>query len=464
MIGQTQNSLGNGDGAIMTFKDVAAKFPKSEFAPQAYFQQAAIFARLDKTDEMTAVLKDFLSKYPDNKDIFYAYDTIGQTEAGKGKVEDAIATYAEMVDQHPDHPMAPLALYRQTELWHRLADAMGRYQGLKPDAQAAWEKDVRGSIAAGEKLVQGYPGAPQVGIALKMILTDQEMLVGAGKETADDVEAYFHGLAQKFGDNESAKDRIIFTLATFTFKKDQVMGLAQMGVAYNPAYVYAPEDLDVYGAALLAQGKTDDSYNVYQKVGKDYPVPAGMAPSQAPPAIQQAQATSLFGMGTALDKAGKPADAARLFGQLKTQYPWSPKLLEATFGIARSLVQQGKLDEASKLLIPIVSSRSAPTTLRAKSFLLIGQIQEGKGNLDAAIDSYLKTAAYYGSVSDAASEGLWRGGQMLEKQAAGLTEQSTPKKSEQIAKAVNAYKEIGEKYADSPHFQQSLDRLKALGQ
>jgi TolA-binding protein len=464
MIGQVENSTGNTDAAIQAFKDVVARFPKSEYAPQAYFQQAAILARLDKTDEMVAVLKDFLAKYPDNKDIFYAYDTIGQTESGKGKVDDAIATYAEMADQHPSHPMAPLAVYREAELWHRLADAMGRYQALKPDAQAAWEKDVRASVAAGEKLVQTYPDAPQVGIALKLILTDQEMLLGAGKESADDVEAYFHGLAQKFGGNESAKDRIIFTLATFTFKKDQVMGLAQMSVAYNPAYVYAPEDLDVYGGALLAQGKTGDAYKIYEKIGRDYPVPAGMQPSQAPPAIQQAQATSLFGMGTALDKEGKPADSARLFAQLKAQYPWSPKLLEATFGIARSLVHQGKLDDATKLLIPIVSSRSAPTTLRADSFLLIGQIQEAKGNIDAAIDSYLKTAAYYGSVSAAASEGLWRGGQMLEKQAAGLTEQSAPKKSEQIAKAINAYKEIGAKYADSPYFQQSLDRLKALGQ
>jgi TolA-binding protein len=464
MIGQVQNSLGNTDAAIATFRGVVAKFPKTDFAPQAYFQWAGILARQDKTDEMASVLQEFLKAYPDNKDIFYAYDTIGQTQAGKGKIADAIATYTDMAENHPDHPMAPFALYRETELWHRSAESMGRYQALKPDAQAAWEKAVRSSIAAGEDLVRKYPASPQVGVALKMIRNDHELLLAAGKESADDIEAYFHGLAQKFGDNESAKDRIIFTLATFTYKKDQVMGLAQMGVAYNPAYVYAPEDLDVYGAALLAQGKAEESYKVYEKIGRDYPVPPNLQPTQAPPAIQEAQATSLFGMGTALDKEGKSADAGRMFAQLKAVYPWSPKLLEATFGIARSQMQQGKLDDALKLLVPIVSSRSAPTSLRATSFLLIGQIQEAKGNIDAAIDSYLKTAAYYSSVADAAAEGLWRGGQMLEKQAAGLTEQSAPKKSDQMAKAVNAYKEIGEKYPDSPFFQKSIDRLKALGQ
>jgi outer membrane protein assembly factor BamD (BamD/ComL family) len=95
--------------------------------------------------------------------------------------------------------------------------------------------------------------------------------------------------------------------------------------------------------------------------------------------------------------------------------------------------------------------------------LLIGQIQEGKGNIAAAIDSYLKTATFYGGVADAAAEALWRGGQMLEVQAAALTEASTPKKSEQIAKAVSSYKDLVTKYPDSSFVGQAEDRLKALG-
>jgi TolA-binding protein len=463
MIAQVQASRGDSAAAIQGYKAVAAKYPKSDFAPQAYFQQAAILAKEDQTDAMVSVLQDFLKAYPDNKDIFYAYDTIGQTQSSKGKVADAIATYTEMVDQHADNPMAPLALYRVAELWRRTADSLGRYGALTDAQRPTWEKDVKSSISAGENLLTKFPDSDQVGVALKTLLTDHEMLLAAKQETADDIDKYFHGLAAKFGSNESAKSRIIFALATFTFQKDPVMGLAQMGVAYNPAYVFAPGDLDVYGSALIGQGKADDGYKVYAKIAKDYPIPAGVQPAQAPPAIQEAQATALFGMATALEKQGKSAEAGKMFAQLKATYPWSPKVVEATFGIAKSLVQQHKPDDASKLLVAIVGSRSAPTTLRAHAFLLIGQIQEDKGNIPAAIDSYLKTAAYYGSVADAAAEGLWRGGQALEKQAATLTEQSTPKKSEQIAKAVSAYRDIGTKYPDSPFYQQAQDRLKALG-
>jgi TolA-binding protein len=168
-------------------------------------------------------------------------------------------------------------------------------------------------------------------------------------------------------------------------------------------------------------------------------------------------------MASALEKQGKTADAGRLYAQLKATYPWSAKVVEADFGIAKSLFQQGKLDEASQLLVSIVQNRNAPADLRAHAFLLIGDIQAAKGNIDAAIDSYLKEAFFYGGVPDAAAEGLWKGGQSLEKQAATLSEQTTPKRSEQIGKAVSAYQEIISKYPNSQFVQQAQGRVSALG-
>ncbi len=116
-----------------------------------------------------------------------------------------------------------------------------------------------------------------------------------------------------------------------------------------------------------------------------------------------------------------------------------------------------------KLLTSIVQNRTAPASLRARAFLLIGDINsQPRGISSTSIDSYLKTAAFYSGVEDAAPEALWKGGQMLEKQAAMLTEQSTPKKSDQIQKPVNAYKEIVTKYPDSQFVQQAQERLNAL--
>jgi TolA-binding protein len=462
MIGQMQAAAGDIPGAMQTYKDVATNFSTSEFGPQSYFQRAAILAKEQKNDDMIALMQDFIKAYPDSKDIFYAYDTIGQTQANDGKIPAAISTYAEMVENHADDPKAATAQYRIADLWHKQAVAPGPYVSLNDAQRKEWSKDIGASIAAGEKLLEQFPDSEEVGLDLKTLLADQEMLLAAKVKTPDDIDTYFHGLAGKFGGNPSAKSRILFTLATFTYQTDPARALTQMADAYNPSLVYAPEDLDLYGAALLEQGKADDAFKIYQKIAGDYPTPPGTQPTQAALAIQQAQATALFGMGNAMAKEGKTADAGKLFTQLKALYPWSPKVVEANYGIAKSLAQQNKLDDALKLLIPIVSSRSAPTSLRAHAFLLTGDIQETKGDLDAAIDAYLKTAAFYSGVTDVAPEALWKGAQLIEKQAAMLNEQSTPRKSDQIRKAVNAYKDIVSKFPDSQYLQQAQDRLSML--
>ncbi len=325
MTGQAQAALGDVPGAMATYKQVETTYSATDYGPQAYFAQATMLARAEKTDDMVKLMQDFIKVYPNNKDIFYAYDTIGQTQARSGNLAAAVATYAEMADKHPDNPMAATALYRTTDLWRKQADGMGQYQALKDAQRKDWNTDLTNSIAAGEKLLDQFSGSDQVGVDLKNLLADQEMLVAAGLKTPDDVDKYFHGLADKFHSNLGAQSRILFTLATFTYQKDPVTALLQMAGAYRPTLVYAPEDLDLYGSVLIDQGKADEAFAIYQKIANDYPIPQGIQPAQAQPAIQEAQAAALFGMASALDKEGKTTDAAKLYSELKTYYPWSLK-------------------------------------------------------------------------------------------------------------------------------------------
>jgi TolA-binding protein len=382
---------------------------------------------------------------------------------GEGKIPDAVATYQEMADDHSDNPMAAAALYKTAELWRQLAVSQGQYASLDAGQKADWSKSVTASIAAAESVIGKFPDSDQVGQALNILLEDQQMLVDAQIKQPGDTDQYFHDLAGKFATNPALQSRILFTLGTFTYQKAPDAGLAAMRAAYNPTMKYAPSDLDLYGKALLDRALADDAFAVYQKIAADYPLPAGTTPGQATPAIQEAQATALFGMATVLQKQNKVDAAGKLYAQLKASYPWSPRVAEANFGIAQSLADQQKFDDASKLLVPIVSSRTATAALRARAFLLIGDIQAAKGNTAAAIDSYMKTAVFFSGVPDAAAEGLWRGAQMLVRQAAALTEQSTPKKSEQIAKAVTALKNIISKYPNSTLVTQAEELLRTLG-
>ena len=150
--------------------------PRPNSAPQAYFQQAIILGGEQKTDEMLAVMHAFIAAYPDSKDIFYAYDTIGQTQVSQKKIADAVATYSEMAEKHPDNPMAATSLYRAADLWRKAAEGLGHYVALNEKQRAEWNKDIASSMEAGEKVVQQFPDSDAAGLALKTLLDDQRLL------------------------------------------------------------------------------------------------------------------------------------------------------------------------------------------------------------------------------------------------------------------------------------------------
>lgn len=459
-----EQGIGNKEAALAKFKEVADKFPKSEAAPFTYFQRANIYSERQKTEEMVAVMREFIAKYPENDKIYFAYDSIAQTQVNANHLEEAIATYSDLVGKHPQLSQAPDALLKIADLWQRYATGSGNYIVLNDRQRADWTKGVNGSIAAAEKLLEQYPESPQVALALQTLLADQRLLLNAQLKTDGGVQEYFQELAKKFGAQPSTKSKVLFTLASYLYEKEKAKALEQMNAAYDPKLVYAPGDIDLYGTALIAQNKIDQARKVYEKLAADYPNPPGIAPGQAPGNIAQAQSISLYGLGRCLQKQGDIKAAGETFDKLKKLYPWSPKILEASFGIAQSLVQQKKYDDALALLIPIMRAESASVTaeLRANAMLLGGEIQEAKGNIAAAIAYYIQIADYFEGVQTAAAAGLWRGGQLLEKQAAGLTETSKPTKSAQLAKAAKAYRNLAAKYPASPNADKAKQRLAAL--
>lgn len=469
-LAQAQLSTGAKDAAIATLNEIVQKYPKSEAAPYVYFMRAGIYAGDQKIDEMVASMKEFIEKYPESDKIFYAYDTIGQSQINAGKLADGIATYTGLLEKFPKNPQAPDALNKVAALWLGYAKSQGLYTSLNEQQRAEWNKGLNSSMEAASKLVENYPDSQLVALALQTQIEAQKLMVSAKLKSDADVEKYFQDQAQRFADKPAAKSKTLFALAAYLSEKDKARALEQMNSAYDQKLVYAPGDIDLYGTLLIDTGKLDDAKKVYEKLATDYPNPANSTPDKATPMVQDAQAISLYGIGKTLQKQGNVAGAAAQFDQLKKLYPWSPKILEANFGIAQSLVQQKKLDEATALLVQIIRAQTATAELRANSMLLGGDIQNQKSELDnnknsnreAAIDYYLKIASFYEGVPVAAAEGLWKGAQLLEKQAAGLSETSKPTKSAQMAKAIKAYKDLVQKYPNSPFVAQAKERLQKL--
>jgi TolA-binding protein len=438
-LGQSQLTTGDTAAAFETYDQLATKHPESAPAPFSYFDRARHLASEQKFDEVMALMKQFMEKYKENDALYQAYDFVAQIQTSQGKGAEAITTYEDFVEAKPEHPTAAEALVKLSGLWKGYAESQGPYLALDAAKRAEWTKGVEKSLAASERIVASFPEHPAVASALNNMLAVLRLQQRVRIKTAADVEGYFTALLDKAKDNPSLVSKITFAVSGFIAEQDKAKALKQMETVYRDDLRYGAEELDLYGRSLIENKRYDEATKVYEKIEIDYK-PGSGDPTKAPREIQDAQAIALFGkskvlqeQATALkadgkaDEAGKKtAEAGALAEQLKKLYGWSKYALEANFPQAQSLHEQKKDDDAMKLLIEVIKAKDATPELRARSMLLLGKIHQANGRNENAIDNFMKIAAYYGAVADAAAEGLWLGAQLLEKQAKGEIPMPTP--------------------------------------
>ncbi len=469
--GGSQLATNDKEGGLATLAQVAEKYPDSQPAPFTYFMRAQHRGQEGKAEDVIALMKEFIARYPKDDKIFFAYQSVAQTQLNQGKPEEALATYREFAQKYEDSPQAAEALQKIADLDRSFAEKLGRYGALSEAERAQWRERMTAAVSTSEELLKKYPDSPSLALAMQGLLQAQRLMATGELKKPEEVEAYFKDLAGS-APSPSAKSKVLFVLADYVRDADPARALKIMTEAFDPNVVYSPADLDTYGTALLEQKKGAEAMSVFEKLEKDYAVPAGTSPTQASPTIQSAQAIALFGRGRVAQEEGKTAEAGKLFEQLKSLYPWSPKVLEANFGIAESFKQQGKLEDANALLAAIIRAPTATADLRAKSMLLFGATMLEKSRaatdakqkeqfLDAAIDNFIKIAQFYAGVPKAAAEGLWRGTQLIEEQVAASSDNKF--KARQTDRAKTFYKQLVTDFPNSEFAPKAADRLKALG-
>lgn len=415
-LGKAQKVSGQKDAALATFKALGEKHPKSPPAPYTYFERAKILNDNQQLDQCIAVMKEFVASHSEDLPLVYqAYDFMAQIFTSLKKGVDAIGAYAEFAEKFPEAPSAAEAMIKQSTLWKAAADGLGSYLTLDETKRTEWKGHLEKSTTAAERVLEKYPESPSVALALKSLLANQRLEQSLKLKTPADVEKYFRDLAEKYGGKPGTKAKIVFTLAAFTFEKDPAKAFAQMASTYDKTLKFAPDDLDLYGLALIEAKKLDEAVAVYEKLASDYALPTGKAPRD----IQEAQAIALAGLGKALQEKGDIAGGAAKFAELEKLYPWSPKMLEVNYGRARELHDKKEDEQAEARLRDVMKAPNASSELRAKSMLLLGRIFEDTQRYAEAIDSYIKISAYYKAIDRVAAEGLWRGAQLLERQASG---------------------------------------------
>ena len=474
-LGAAQITTGKKDEGAASLVTLAEKYPDSPAAPQTYFIRAQLAAAAQNVAEVNNLMRQFIKKYPQDALIYSAFNSIGQNAASAGKPEEAIATYQEFVQGYPENPKSAEALHNIAEFQRAAADRLAaNYSSLNEEDKTKWKEAVQTSVATSEEMLAKYADSPDLALGLQSLMDCQRMLLRAELKTDAQVEEYFQQLADKASD-AGAKSKILFTLAGFVSAKDKARALAKMNEAYDPAVIYSPKDLDVYGLALVDDKKFDQATAVFKKLAENFPNPPGATGATAPPAIQEAQAIAIFGLGKVAQENKQTAEAGKLFQQLKALYPWSPKVLEADYGIAVSLRAEGKTDDALQLLGAIMRAQNGSAELRANAFLLRGSIMQQKSAAETdpkqkaefrgqAIDNYAKIAQLFSGVPLPAAEGLWQASQLLEEQVNASSDPKDAKfKAQQLERAKAFYKQLVKDFPDSPYAPKAKERLTALG-
>jgi TolA-binding protein len=429
VLGQAQSATGDKAGALQTFREIGDKHPKSEAAPVSYFQQAAILQQESQLPQVKEVMKKFIASYPDSDRLFAAYDYVAQIQVAERAMADAVATYSEYLEKRPKEADAAKALVKASEHSKKLADDLGVYLSLNEAQREQWNKYMTNSVSFSEKVVENFPDAPEVSRALQTLLACQKFMQRVKLKSEQDVDAYFQGFAQKFEKLPATRSKVLFAYAGLLSEKNEPKSFEVMKSAYDAKLLYAPADLDLYGGLLLKRKAWADAQKVFEKLAKDYPLPPNTPPAKAPRTIGDAQSTAVYGLAKVLQGQDKKAEAAKKFEELKANYPYSSKLLEAEFGIAENEVQSNNLEEAVKRLALVAKSTTAATNLRARAMLLIGDISLQQGDLDSAINNYIKVGTLFPAESELAPEALWRGAQQIERKmngAVSVSKSSTP--------------------------------------
>ncbi len=418
LLGQIQTASNDKAGALASYTEITEKHPKSDPAPNAYFSRAALHLKDQEYDQVKAVMAAFLDTYPDSDRSYSAYDFIAQVQIAQQANADAIATYEKYLALGRKEVDVAKALVKVSNLYKKLADAMPVYLSLNEQQRKDWEKAINSTVSSAEKVVEQFPDASEVSLALQNLLACQKLMQRVKLKSEKDVDDYFQSFAKKFESQAATKSKILFAYAGLLAEKQEEKSFETMKAAYDEKLVYAPADLDLYGGVLLKKKDWTAAQKIFEKLAKDYPIPANTTPDKAPRIVGEAQSTALYGFAKVLQGQDKKAEAMEKFAELKTTYPFSTKLLEADFGIAEGEFQAKKLEEALTLLGKVAKSTVAPTNLRARAMLLIGKISQEKGDVDSAINNYIKVGALFPAESELAPDGLWRGAQLIEEKMA----------------------------------------------
>jgi tetratricopeptide (TPR) repeat protein len=474
------------EAAILAYRKILEKWPESEVGPNVLFKIFEIYNEKPDYQMCLKLMEEFVAKYPSDENVYFAYSNMAEllftgslntkttpegktVSAGAAGIKD-LEKGTSKLNSYVDYELAQekmkvkrgdSALLKIADKWLEELRKMPSFMVLSPEQKLAWQKCVDNVITAIERQLKTYPKGTRLGEGLERLVKLQSLRLKAQQADAAQVETYFKDLAAKYGTDPLLKAKIQAKLAEFLFEVDPKRGFSVVGDAFQtvPNLIkenevvlptFSPLDYDRYLTGLYEAKRHDEVVKVLKRLADEYPMEGGTAPVNV---TGEAQAVILYWEGKEMQEKGNNAGAGEKFSKLAKDYPKSAKKMEADYGVILGDLERGTMKEEAQLrealqrLAEIVKVSNTKTfDLQAKALFLMGRVYEELKDYDGAVGAYLKIADRFESVQKIAGDGLWKGAQILEKQAKGEIKVLTPiERKAANDKAAEATKAAAEK-------------------
>jgi tetratricopeptide (TPR) repeat protein len=425
LLGKCLDAAGQKDEAIAAWAKLVEKYPESEPAPGTFFQRFNIYNERKDYPKCAELMDQFVKAYPEHENVYFAFNNqaeiifatpgpagkapnmLENTRAGSKKLMEFVdyELQKDLKAKRGDQALVKIAVKWISQIPRK------NFLVMTGDEKLIWQEAVDNATKAVEVILDKYADQPaevnKVGDGLEKLVEVQKARTAADPGNAAKVAAYFKDLATKYDSKPSVRCNVLFSLGAVLWEKNRAEAMRAMNDGYKADVKFTTDDLDRYMEGLLADKKYDKVNEVAAKLAADYPKE-----------MQDPQATALFWQGKVLEAQAKIKEAGDVFNDLKTKFGNSSKVLEADYGIIRAKVDEGKLEEDFiSRLEKVFKIQHKTFEFPARTLLLVARVQEMEKDYDSAIENYIKIHTRYESVPDVSAEGLWRGANLLEKQA-----------------------------------------------
>ena len=439
-IGLCQFQLGDYAKALEGFRDYNKKYPKGLFTGDADYRIALCYNAAQKYDEVLRLCAEWEATHKgemmlpevlalegdayrekempaESAEAYRRSVKLASTEEllkyslfeankqyQKSNNWEAIAEmFSQFAEKHPDHPAATAAVYWVSKakikegktaeakqylaetilktIKERKKDAVEQLLGLLAQTCA---KRPRQPLAKAAAAAPTTPAVDSAGAEAQATPKPRPTPAPLPPYDADgDFAKYLDD--SKVGDSPLARARLRYAraqLAGFTKKQDRQNEL--MTSIYRD---FTPDQLSAMllgesGDIALGKGELDKAEAFYKELMTAFPKSDLME-------------CAYYGMGEVALARNKPDEALHWFDDAVDKIGAESRIAQITYGKGRALAALNRPDEAKKIFEQVAGTKEWRGEVTAQALLALGDIEEKKGDLPAAIQYYQRVFVAY---------------------------------------------------------------------